>query len=203
MADLDLCYTPATELAARIRGRKLSPVELMKNTLARIEEINPKLNCFCFVYPEEAITKAREAEKAVTDGRALGPLHGIPIAIKDLTPTKDKRTTLGSYTHENWIPDSNAVIVDRLQAAGAIMVGKTTTPEFAYSSFTESPLWGVTYNPWDRKRTPGGYSRGSGAAVASRCVQLAEGTDMGGSVRIAAAWCGIVGLMRGMGGHDM
>jgi Asp-tRNA(Asn)/Glu-tRNA(Gln) amidotransferase A subunit family amidase len=199
MADLDLCYTPATELAARIRGRKLSPVELMKNTLARIEEINPKLNCFCFVYPDEALAKAREAEKAVTDGRALGPLHGIPIAIKDLTPTKGKRTTLGSYTHENWIPDRNAVIVDRLQAAGAIMVGKTTTPEFAYSSFTESPLWGVTYNPWDRKRTPGGSSGGSGAAVASGCVPLAEGTDMGGSVRIPAAWCGIVGLKPSLG----
>jgi Asp-tRNA(Asn)/Glu-tRNA(Gln) amidotransferase A subunit family amidase len=199
MADLDLCYTPATELAARIRGRKLSPVDLMRNTLARIEEINPKLNCFCFVYPEEALAKAREAEKAVADGRTLGPLHGIPIAIKDLTPTKGKRTTLGSYTHENWIPDRNAVIVDRLQAAGAIMVGKTTTPEFAYSSFTESPLWGVTYNPWDRKRTPGGSSGGSGAAVASGCVPLAEGTDMGGSVRIPAAWCGIVGLKPSLG----
>ena len=162
MADLDLCYTPATELAARIRDRKLSPVELMKNTLARIEAVNPKLNCFCFVYPEEALAKARAAEQAVTEGRALGPLHGVPIAIKDLTPTKGKRTTLGSYTHENWVPDRNAVIVDRLEAAGAIMVGKTTTPEFAYSSFTESPLWGITRNPWDPGKTPGGSSGGSG-----------------------------------------
>lgn len=199
MADLDLCYTPATELAARIRSRKLSPVELMKNALARIEEINPKLNCFCFVYPEEALAKAREAEKAVMEGRALAPLHGIPIAIKDLTPTKGKRTTLGSYSHEHWIPDRNAVIVDRLTAAGAIMVGKTTTPEFAYSSFTESPLWGITRNPWDQTRTPGGSSGGSGAAVASGCVPLAEGTDMGGSVRIPAAWCGIVGLKPSLG----
>ncbi|HEX6092539.1 MAG TPA: amidase, partial [Dongiaceae bacterium] len=194
MADLDLCYTPATELAARIRDRKLSPVELMKNTLARIEAVNPKLNCFCFVYPEEALAKARAAEQAVMEGRILGPLHGVPIAIKDLTPTKGKRTTLGSYTHENWVPDRNAVIVDRLDAAGAIMVGKTTTPEFAYSSFTESPLWGITRNPWDPGKTPGGSSGGSGAAVGSGCVPLAEGTDMGGSVRIPAAWCGIVGL---------
>ncbi len=170
MADLDLCYTPATELAARIRDRKLSPVELMKNTLARIEAVNPKLNCFCFVYPEEALAKARAAEQAVTEGRTLGPLHGVPIAIKDLTPTKGKRTTLGSYTHENWVPDRNAVIVDRLEAAGAIMVGKTTTPEFAYSSFTESPLWGVTRNPWNPANTPGGSSGGSGAAVGSGCV---------------------------------
>jgi len=199
MADLDLCYTPATELAARIRGRKLSPVELMKNALARIEEINPKLNCFCFVYPEEALAKARDAEKAVTDGRALGPLHGIPIAIKDLTPTKGKRTTLGSYSHEHWVPDRNAEIVNRLTAAGAILVGKTTTPEFAYSSFTESPLWGITRNPWDQTRTPGGSSGGSGAAVASGCVPIAEGTDMGGSVRIPAAWCGIVGLKPSLG----
>jgi Asp-tRNA(Asn)/Glu-tRNA(Gln) amidotransferase A subunit family amidase len=199
MTDLDLCYTPATELAARIRARKLSPVDLMKNALARIEEVNPKLNCFCFVYPEEALAKAKEAEKAAADGRSLGPLHGVPIAIKDLTPTKGKRTTLGSYSHENWIPDRNAVIVDRLTAAGGIMVGKTTTPEFAYSSFTESPLWGVTYNPWDRTRTPGGSSGGSGAAVASGCVPIAEGTDMGGSVRIPAAWCGIVGLKPSLG----
>jgi Asp-tRNA(Asn)/Glu-tRNA(Gln) amidotransferase A subunit family amidase len=199
MADLDLCYTPATELAARIRDRKLSPVELVKNALARIETVNPKLNCFCFVYPEEALAKARAAEQAVQEGRALGPLHGVPIAIKDLTPTKGKRTTLGSYTHENWVPDRNAVIVDRLEAAGAIMVGKTTTPEFAYSSFTESPLWGVTRNPWDPGKTPGGSSGGSGAAVSSGCVPMAEGTDMGGSVRIPAAWCGIVGLKPSMG----
>ena len=199
MADLDLCYTPATELAARIRDRKLSPVELMKNALARIEAVNPKLNCFCFVFPEEALAKARAAEQAVTGGRVLGPMHGIPIAIKDLTPTKGKRTTLGSYTHENWVPDRNAVVVDRLEAAGAIMVGKTTTPEFAYSSFTESPLWGVTRNPWNPARTPGGSSGGSGAAVSSGCVPIAEGTDMGGSVRIPAAWCGIVGLKPSLG----
>ena len=194
MADLELCYTPATELARRIRAKKISPVEAVKNSLARIAEINPKLNCFCFVYPEDALQKAREAEAAVTAGKPLGPLHGVPIAIKDLTPTKGKRTTLGSYTHEHWVPDYDAVIVEKLAGAGAIMLGKTTTPEFAYSSFTESPLWGITRNPWNPERTPGGSSGGSGAAVASGCVPLAEGTDMGGSVRIPAAWCGIVGL---------
>jgi Asp-tRNA(Asn)/Glu-tRNA(Gln) amidotransferase A subunit family amidase len=121
-------------------------------------------------------------------------LHGVPVAIKDMTPTKGKRTTMGSYAFEHFVPDESALIVERLLGAGAIMVGKTTTPEFAYSSFTESPLWGVTRNPWDLERTPGGSSGGSGAAVASGCVPLAEGTDMGGSVRIPAAWCGLVGL---------
>jgi Asp-tRNA(Asn)/Glu-tRNA(Gln) amidotransferase A subunit family amidase len=199
MADLDLCYTPATELARLIRQGELSPVRLIENSLARIAEVNPKLNCFCFTYPDEAIEKAKQAERAVKRGDKLGPLHGVPIAIKDLTPTKGKRTTLGSYCFENWVPDWNATIVDKLEAAGAIMVGKTTTPEFAYSSFTESPLWGVTRNPWNPERTPGGSSGGSGAAVASGCVPLAEGTDMGGSVRIPASWCGLVGLKPSLG----
>jgi Asp-tRNA(Asn)/Glu-tRNA(Gln) amidotransferase A subunit family amidase len=199
MADLELCYTPATEVARRIRAKEISPVEAVKNSLARIDAVNPKLNCFCFVYPEEALQKARAAEAAVTAGKPLGPLHGVPIAIKDLTPTRGKRTTLGSYTHENWVPDRDAAIVEKLAGAGAIMVGKTTTPEFAYSSFTESPLWGITRNPWNPERTPGGSSGGSGAAVASGCVPLAEGTDMGGSVRIPAAWCGIVGLKPSLG----
>ena len=199
MADLDLCYAPATVLARRIAARKLSPVEVVKNALARIDAINPKLNCFCFVYPEEALKAARAAERAVKAGRKLGPLHGVPVAIKDLTPTKGKRTTLGSYTHEHWVPEHDAAIVEKLRAAGAILVGKTTTPEFAYSSFTESPLWGATRNPWNPERTPGGSSGGSGAAVAAGCVPLAEGTDMGGSVRIPAAWCGIVGLKPSLG----
>jgi Asp-tRNA(Asn)/Glu-tRNA(Gln) amidotransferase A subunit family amidase len=199
MADLELCFTPATELAHRIRAKEVSPVEVVRNSLARIEEINPRLNCFCFVYPEEALALARAAEAAVMAGRPLGPLHGVPIAIKDLTPTKGKRTTLGSYTHERWVPAYDAAIVESLARAGAIMVGKTTTPEFAYSSFTESPLWGITRNPWNPERTPGGSSGGSGAAVAAGCVPLAEGTDMGGSVRIPAAWCGIVGLKPSLG----
>jgi Asp-tRNA(Asn)/Glu-tRNA(Gln) amidotransferase A subunit family amidase len=169
-------------------------VEVVRATLARIEEVNPRLNCFCFVYPDEAIEQARAAERAVSRGGDVGPLHGVPVAIKDLTPTKGKRTTMGSYAFEHFVPDTSALIVERLLGAGAIMVGKTTTPEFAYSSFTESPLWGVTRNPWDPTRTPGGSSGGSGAAVASGCVPLAEGTDMGGSVRIPAAWCGLVGL---------
>ncbi|HEY8014027.1 MAG TPA: amidase, partial [Dongiaceae bacterium] len=199
MADLDLCYMPATEMARRIRDGQLSPVDLMENTLARIEEVNPTLNCFCFVYPEEARAKAKAAEEAVRQRRPLNPLHGVPFAIKDLTPTKGKRTTCGSYAFEQWVPEEDAPIVEALTKAGGIMVGKTTTPEFAYSSFTESPLWGITRNPWDTQRTPGGSSGGSGAAVASGCVPLAEGSDMGGSVRIPASFCGIVGLKPSFG----
>jgi Asp-tRNA(Asn)/Glu-tRNA(Gln) amidotransferase A subunit family amidase len=190
---------PASELARRIRSRELSPVAAVSASLARIEEVNPKLNCFCFVYPDEAMERADAAEQALAAGRPVGPLHGVPIAIKDLTPTNGKRTTMGSYAFEHWIPDESALLVEKLLGAGAIMVGKTTTPEFAYSGFTDSPLWGVTRNPWDPTRSPGGSSGGSAAAVASGCVPLAEGTDMGGSVRIPASWSGLVGLKPSFG----
>jgi Asp-tRNA(Asn)/Glu-tRNA(Gln) amidotransferase A subunit family amidase len=199
VADLDLCFTPATELARLVREREVSPVEVVENSVARIEEVNPTLNCFCFAFPEEALERARAAEHAVLSGEKLGPLHGVPIAIKDLTPTEGKRTTMGSYAFEHWVPDRNALIVDKLLESGAIMVGKTTTPEFAYSSFTDSPLWGITRNPWNPERSPGGSSGGSGAAVAAGCVPLAEGSDMGGSVRIPAAWSGVVGLKPSFG----
>jgi Asp-tRNA(Asn)/Glu-tRNA(Gln) amidotransferase A subunit family amidase len=192
MANLDLCFTPVTELICRYRAKEISPIEVIQNSLDRIAEVNGALNCFCFTYPEEALEKAKAAEQKITSGKAR-PLEGIPIAIKDFTPTKGKVTTRGSRLLEHWIPDWSPVLVERLEAAGAIMVGKTTTPEFATSGFTDSPLWGITRNPWDTSRTPGGSSGGSGAAVASGCVPLAEGTDMGGSVRIPAALCGIVG----------
>ena len=136
MSALELCYVPAAELARRIRAREVSPVEVVAASLARIEGVNPALNCFCFVYPEEAMEHARAAERAVVSGAALGPLHGVPVAIKDLTPTKGKRTTMGSYAFEHWVPEESALLVERLLGSGAIMVGKTTTPEFAYSSFT-------------------------------------------------------------------
>jgi Asp-tRNA(Asn)/Glu-tRNA(Gln) amidotransferase A subunit family amidase len=199
LVDIELAYMPATELAQRIARREISPVEAVANSLARIEQVNPRLNCFCFVYPDEALENARTAERAIVAGNEIGPLHGVPIAIKDLTPTCGKTTTMGSRIYEHWVPESDAVIVEKLIAAGAILVGKTTTPEFAYSGFTESPLWGVTRNPWDSQRTPGGSSGGSGAAVAAGCVSLAEGSDMGGSVRIPASFCGIVGLKPSFG----
>jgi Asp-tRNA(Asn)/Glu-tRNA(Gln) amidotransferase A subunit family amidase len=199
MTGTDLCSLSATELAASIRARKVSPVDAVRQSLARMDRVQPILNAFAFVYPEEALEKARAAEAAVMRGEEIGPLHGVPIAIKDFTPTKGKRTTRGSYAFEHWVPEEDPVLVRRLLAAGAIMVGKTTTPEFAFSSFTRSPLWGDTVNPWDPAKCAGGSSGGSGAAVASGCVPLAEGTDMGGSVRIPAAFCGIVGLKPSLG----
>ena len=183
----------AVELAARIAAREVSPVDAVQASLDRIAVVDPQLNCFAFTFPERALDLARAAEAAVAAGGALGPLHGVPIAIKDLTATAGDRTTLGSYSHEHHVPEHDSVIVERLKAAGAIVVGKTTTPEFAYSSFTRSPLWGPTRNPWDPALNPGGSSGGSAVAVATGCVTLAEGTDMGGSVRIPASYCGIVG----------
>ncbi|HVM86328.1 MAG TPA: amidase [Candidatus Binatia bacterium] len=199
MADLDLCYTPAVELAARIHSGALSPARIIENALDRIQAVNAKLNCFCFVYPEESLALARQMEAEAKAGRFRGPLHGIPFAIKDLTPTKGKRTTLGSYAYEHWVPEEDAPIVEALKKAGGIMIGKTTTPEFAYSSFTESPLWGITRNPWNPERCAGGSSGGSGVAVATGCVPLAEGSDMGGSVRIPASFCGVLGLKPSFG----
>lgn len=199
MRDEDLLFRPAVELVGEIGRRRLSPVELMRASLDRIAALNPTLNCFCFVFADEAVALARSAEQALMRGDELGTMHGLPVAIKDVTPTKGKTTTRGSRMYEHWVPDHDALIVERFRAAGAIMVGKTTTPEFAYDSFTRSPLWGVTRNPWDTERTPGGSSGGSAAAVASACVALAEGTDMGGSVRIPASFCGLVGLKPSLG----
>ena len=199
MVDLDLCYTSTLELRSLIQARELSPVELMSNTLERIDAVNEAVNCFCFVYHEEAMEEARRAERVMGSGASVGPLHGIPVGIKDVTPTAGKRTTRGSKMYEHWIPDEDSILVQRLTAAGAIVVGKTTTPEFAHAGTTSSPLWGITRNPWNLNCTPGGSSGGSGAAVAAGCLSMAEGTDMGGSVRIPAAYCGLVGLKPSLG----
>ncbi len=199
MSDLDLAYLPAAEMARRIVAAELSPVELVENALERIDEVNGAVNAFCFVWHDEAIAAAVAAADDIANGKQVGPLHGVPIALKDTTPTAGHTTTLGSHAFENWVPEEDAAIARKLGEAGAIVVGKTTTPEFAHALATESPLWGVTRNPWDLERTTGGSSGGSGAAVASGCVPLAEGSDMGGSVRIPSAWCGVVGLKPGLG----
>ena len=199
MIDLDLLYTPAVELAKKIKARELSPVELMQQSLERIDEVNKVLNCFCFVFHDQAMEGARKAEHAVMSGKTLGPAHGLPFGVKDVTPVAGETMTRGSKMYQHYVPESDALIVKRFKNAGAIVIGKTTTPEFAYSSFTQSPLWGVTLNPWNTTRTPGGSSGGSAAAVASACVPLAEGTDMGGSVRIPASFCNLVGLKPSLG----
>ena len=199
MADLDLCYRSAKDLATLVSHGEVSPVELIENALARIDTVNPVLNCFTEVYAEEALERARLAQCAIGRGDKLGPLHGVPVAIKDFTPVKGKITTKGSCIFRDNISDSDAIVVENLRQAGAILIGRTTTPEFTYSSLTDSRLWGVTRNPWNTERTPGGSSGGSAAAVASGCVPLAEGTDSGGSVRIPASHCGIVGMKPSFG----
>ena len=189
----------AAELARQIARGERSSVEVIDRAFDRIAAVQEGLNPFCFLYEEEARTLAGAADAAVAAGAPLPPLHGVPVAIKDFTPLAGKRTTRGSYALEHWVPERSPVIVQRLEAAGAIVVARTTTPEFAFSSFTESPLWGITRNPWNPARTPGGSSGGSAVAVATGCVPLAEGTDMGGSVRIPAALCGVVGMKPSLG----
>ncbi len=189
----------ATGLARLIRSREVSVAEVVHASLSRIEEINPQYNAFADVYREDALSQAEMADARIRDGEDVGLLHGVPVAIKDMTPVKGKVTTLGSRIYERHVAQDDAWIVSALRRAGAIVVGKTTTPEFAFSSFTQSPLFGVTRNPRDETRTSGGSSGGSAVAVATHAVPLAEGTDMGGSVRIPAALCGIVGLKPSLG----
>jgi len=172
----------------------LSPAELFRGVFATIAATNPALNCFCALYEEEALARAGALGRPDADDLARQPLWGIPIALKDLTPVAGKVTTMGSHHRRDWIAPTQPAMVTRLQAAGAIIVGKTTTSEFAFDGGATTPLFGSTRNPWDDRRSPGGSSGGSGVAVATGCVPLAEGSDMGGSVRIPAAFCGVVGL---------
>ncbi|HJM48705.1 MAG TPA: amidase family protein [Alphaproteobacteria bacterium] len=195
----DLHYRSATELCAAIRAKQLSPVELMAAVLERLEESQSSLNAFITVTAETAQAAAARAEQALMEGAQLGPLHGLPFAVKDLTYTEGVRTTMGSYLFDDFIPSEDAVPVARLKAAGAILIGKTTTPEFGHKALTDAPLFGRTANPWDLSRTSGGSSGGSAAAVAAGIAPLALGTDGGGSVRIPAACCGIVGLKPTLG----
>lgn len=197
--DLDLAYTTAVEQARLVATGQLSPLDLVDNALARIEQVQPRLNCFTEVWADEARAAAVAAGRAVADGDTLGPLHGVPIALKETTQIAGKPLTLGSMTHRDVIADRDAYITTALRRGGAILLGQTTSPEFAHTLQTDSPMWGATRNPWNPAFTPGGSSGGSGVAVSTGCVALAEGSDMGGSVRIPAAWCGIVGLKPGLG----
>lgn len=196
MDTTDLCFTPATELAGLIRRKEVSPVEVTEAVLARIDRLNPRLGAYCTVTAERALADARAAEDAVLRGEPLGALHGVPISIKDLTITKGVRTTRGSRLYADTVPDEDAPVVERVKAAGAIILGKTNTPEFGWKGDSDNQVFGPTYNPWDRSRTltAGGSSGGAGAAVAAGLGPLALGTDGAGSIRIPASFCGIVGL---------
>ena len=199
MASDDLCWLPALELASLIRAKKVSPVEVTEAVLARIERLNPALNAFCTVTTEEARDAAQAAEVSVMTGEELGPLHGVPVSAKDLVFTRRILTTGGSRLFAEHVPEEDAVCVERLKGAGAVLIGKTSTPEFGHKGVTDSPLLGVTRNPWNPSLTPGGSSGGAGAAVAAGLGPLAVGTDAGGSIRIPASFCGIYGLKPSFG----
>jgi aspartyl-tRNA(Asn)/glutamyl-tRNA(Gln) amidotransferase subunit A len=199
MSDTDLCYMPATDLVAAIRTKQVSPVEVVNVVLARIEQLNPQLNAFCLITADAARQAAQAAEQAVMRGEPLGPLHGVPVSIKDLVITKGVRTMRGSKLYEHDVPTEDAPVVERLKIAGAIILGKTTTPEFGFKGVTDSPVTGITRNPWHLERTPGGSSGGAGAAVATGMGPLAVGTDGGGSIRIPSSFCGIYGLKPHLG----
>ena len=190
----DLCYTPAVELANLIRNKEISPVEVATIFLKRIEKINPLVNAYCTVTPEYALNSAKEAEAALMAGQNTGPLHGIPVSIKDVTFTKGIRTTFASKLFANYVPKVDSAVVERLKKAGAIILGKTNTPEFAAGGSTYNELFGVTRNPWDLSCNSGGSSGGAAAAVAAGMGPLAQGNDVGGSLRIPASFCGVVGL---------
>jgi len=190
----ELSFTPAYKLAGMIRARKLSPVELAEVILKRIKEINPKLNAYLTVLEEEAMQGAREAEKQLGTRSKLGPLHGVPISIKDLHLTKGIRTTMASLVFKDFIPDTEGTVVQRLKAAGAIIVGKTNASEFGLCGSSENKLGDACRNPWNNERTAGGSSGGAAAAMAAGISPLAQGSDGGGSIRIPASYCGLFGL---------
>ncbi len=190
----ELAYMPATEMSAAIRAKKLSPVELTRALLERIDALNPGLNAYCLVTHEMALSAAREAEAAVQRGDDLGPLHGIPVSIKDLFDVKGLPTTKGSLIYKDKIATGYEFVAKRLLDAGGIHLGKTNTPEFGFIPLTENRLFGATRNPWDTTRTPGGSSGGAASAVAAGLGPIALSSDGGGSIRIPASFCGVFGI---------
>ena len=190
----ELSRRSALEIVAAVRAKQVSPVEVAKAALARIDALNPGLNAFCLVSPDVALRAAREAEIAVLKGEPTGALHGVPVSIKDVLFTRGLATTGGSRLFAEAVPEEDAIAVARLRGAGAVILGKTNTSEFGHKALTDNPLFGVTRNPWDLALTPGGSSGGAAAAVASGLGPIALGTDGGGSLRIPAAFCGVYGF---------
>jgi amidase len=194
MSALEICFLTATELARHIGTGELSTREVVEAHLAQIERVNPKVNAIVTLTAEEAMERARAADEAHARGEGVGPLHGLPVAHKDLIPTKGVRTTFGSLVYEDLVPDHDALIVERLREAGAISVGKTNTPEFGAGSQTYNEVFGETLNPYDTTKTCGGSSGGAAVALACGMVPIADGSDMGGSLRNPAAFCNVVGF---------
>ena len=192
--DDDLCFTSAVELARLLRSRELSARELLDAFLNRIHRVNPELNAIVTLAEERAAAEAAAADEAAARGGRLGVLHGLPIAVKDLADTAGIRTTYGSPLFADHVPDADAPHVALLKAAGAVIIGKTNTPEFGAGSQTFNAVFGATRNPWDTRMTPGGSSGGAAAAVAAGLLPFADGSDLAASVRNPAAMCSLVGL---------
>src|SRR5262245_7574873 len=194
MASAELCFLSATELARRIRLKDLSCQEVVAAHLAQIDRLNPKVNAIVTFLPEQALKHARAADEDLARGAALGPLYGLPVAHKDLVLTKGIRTTFGSPIFRDFVPQQDEIIVERLRQAGAIMVGKTNTPEFGAGSQTYNSVFGETLNPYDLSKTCGGSSGGAAVALACGLMPIADGSDLGGSLRNPASFCNVVGL---------
>src|ERR687895_2328370 len=199
MPDTEICFLTATELARRVRVKDLSAREVMAAHLAQIERINPKVNAIVTLLREQAMELAARADEALASGEEIGPLHGLPVAHKDLVPTRGIRTTYGSRIFKDYVPDHNGLIVERLQKAGALTIGKTNTPEFGAGSQTFNEVFGATLNPYDTTKTCGGSSGGAAVALACGMLPIADGSDMGGSLRNPASFCNVVGLRTAAG----
>ena len=189
-----LCYLTLDELAGRIRAKEVSPVDATEAVLERIERLNPKLNAYITVMTDQALAEARAAADEIASGHYRGPLHGVPIGVKDLCATKGVRTTAGSKILADWVPDEDATVVRKLREAGAVIVGKTHLHEYAFGATGINAHYGPARNPWDTSRITGGSSSGSGAGVAAGLCYAALGSDTGGSIRIPASLCGIAGI---------
>lgn len=193
MTDLDLCYLPAAEALRQFKAKKLSPVELMRATIARAEATAKKTNCLTYTHFDEAMALAKKAEAKYAKGGRTGALEGLPIGIKDESYIKGKPTSNGSLIMKDYVGDHTSPMNERIMKAGGIVHARTATPEFSCAGYTWSRLWGVTRNPWNRKFTPGGSSGGSAASLSSGTSAIATGSDIGGSIRIPASTCGLVG----------
>ena len=191
--DNELNFATARELARRIRSREISASEVLEAHLAQIERINPYVNAIITLLPEQARAQAAAADAALARGEELGPLGGLPIAHKDTTDTRGIRTTYGSPLYRDHVPTANALIVERIQRAGAIPIGKTNVPEFGAGSQTFNTVFGTTLNPYDLTKTPGGSSGGAAVALATGMIPIADGSDLGGSLRNPGGYCNVVG----------
>ena len=199
MDDTSLCFLTAVELAQKISSGEISAVETMQAHLAQIEKVNPQVNAIVTLLPERAMEEARKADEKLAKCEEVGPLHGLPVAHKDLVQTKGVHTTFGSLVFKDFTPEEDALLVERLRGAGAIMIGKTNTPEFGAGSQTFNQVFGETRNPYDLSKTCGGSSGGGAVSVACRMLPFADGSDLGGSLRNPANFCNVVGFRPSVG----